>query len=427
MAISLKTYTNRYLVIAILAIMAIWALLFYAVLMDEVYDNIDDGLKNQKIEIIREAYADPDIVNTTTFGINQFRIIPGTADENIDKNYFYNKEMYMPYDEEDEPYRILRTGFYTKDGKPYQLEIRTSTVEEDDFLINLAFSLAVLYVVIALSIIVINYVGLTKALRPFKLIMNGLGNYRFGDSKSFIPIESQVKEFDNLNKHIVQMIDQNEQIFEQQKRFIENASHELQTPLAVTVSKLDLLMDDQLLPEEPLSKIAEAKQSLLRLVGLNKSLLTLSRIDNKQYHEEEVVNFSELVMGLLDDFSDLIQFRELQIEVEGDGQFVTKYNGDLASILISNLLRNAIKYNTKGGILRIRLQRDRIEIANSSLGEALNPDYIFERFHKGSQDSQSNGLGLSIIRSIVDNYPTISVSYTYDEDLHVFSVNKASI
>src|SRR5690606_29387200 len=404
MSVSLKTYTNRYLVIAILAIMAIWALLFYAVLMDEVYDNIDDGLKNQKIEIIREAYTNPDIVNTTVFGINQFRIIPGTADENIDKNYFYNKEMYMPYDEEDEPYRILRTGFYTKEEKSYHLEIRTWTVEEEDFLIDLAFSFAVLYVVIEIS---------------FSLIY-----YRFGNSKSFIPIKSQVKEFDNLNKHIVQMIEQNEQIFEQQKRFIENASHELQTPLAVTISKLDLLMDDQLLSEGPLSKIAEAKQSLLRMVGLNKSLLTLSRIDNKQYHEVEAVNFSELIKELLDDFSDLIQFRELQLEVEGEDQFVTNYNRDLASILISNLLRNAIKYNTKGGILRIRLQRDRIEIANSSRGEALNPNYIFERFHKGAQDSQSNGLGLSIIRSIVDNYPTISVSYAYDEDLHVFSIKK---
>lgn len=425
MSVSLKTFTNRYLVVAILAIMAIWALLFYAVLMDEVYDNIDDELKNQKIEIIREAYVNPDLItNTTSYGINQFQVTPIEPREDIDKNHFYNREMYMHYEEEDEPYRILRTGFYTKDGAAYQLEIRTSTVEEDDFLVNLAFSLGVLYMVIALSIIVINYMGLTKALRPFKLILNGLSKYRFGSSKTFTPVDSQVTEFQDLNKHVVHMIARNEQIFEQQKRFIENASHELQTPLAVTISKLDLLMDDEMLTEEPLSKIAEAKQSLLRLVSLNKSLLTLSRIENRQYHKLEEINFSELMGKLLDDYSELIEFRGLRLEFEENGLFKVGHNEDLALIMVSNLLRNAIKYNVKGGLLRIRINQDRIDIANTGQHEALDPHVIFNRFHKGSQDIQSNGLGLSIVRSIVDNYPSVSVSYVYEEGLHVFSLNK---
>lgn len=427
MSVSLKTYTNRYLVIAILAIIAIWALLFYAVLMDEVYDNIDDGLKNQKIEIIRQAYDDPDIIiNSKEFGINQFRIMSATPGDVIDRNHFYNQLIYMPYDEEEEPYRILRTGFYTRNGTPYKLEIRTSTVEEDDFLINLAFSLSVLYVVIALSIILINYIVLTKALQPFKRILTGLRNYRFGNIKSFSPVNSQVKEFEDLNTHIIHMINRNEQIFEQQKRFIENASHELQTPLAVTISKLDLLMDDQLLEEGPLSKIAEAKQSLLRLVGLNKSLLTLSRIENRQYHQAEEVNFTTLIKQLLDDFLDLMEFKDLRVELVEKEPFIIDYSGDLALILLSNLLRNAIKYNIKGGLLQIYIWRDKIDIGNTSSGEALNPNYIFDRFHKGAQDSHSNGLGLSIVRSIVENYPSIEVSYLYKTNLHIFSLQKVS-
>jgi len=164
MAVSVKYYTNRFIVFAILIVMAVWALLFYAVLMDEVYDNIDDGLKNQKIEIIREAYNNPAILDhSNAFGINQFRILPTKDRENIDKNYFSREFIYMPYDEEDEPYRVLRTGFYSKDGIPYALEIRTSTVEEDDYLINLAISLGVLYVVIILSILIINHFVLGKA------------------------------------------------------------------------------------------------------------------------------------------------------------------------------------------------------------------------------------------------------------------------
>src|SRR5690554_2370259 len=393
--------------------------------MDEVYDNIDDGLKNQKIEIIREAYDNPELIkDTREFGINQFRILPANPSTFSDKNRFSNEEFYMHYDEEEEPYRVLRTGFYTRSGNPYDLEIRTSTVEEDDFLINLAFSLLVLYIVIALSIMLINYIVLAKALRPFQLILTGLRNYRFGNVRSFTPANSQVKEFDDLEKHIIHMIDRNEQIFEQQKRFIENASHELQTPLTVTISKLDLLMQDELLGEEPLSKIAEAKQSLLRMVGLNRSLLMLSRIENRQYHHVETISFNKLMKHLLEDLSDLVQFKELKLELIEKREFAPPYNADLALILISNLLRNAIKYNVKGGVLRIHIGSDSIDIGNTSTGEALNPQYIFERFHKGAQDSQSNGLGLSIVKSIVDNYPTITVSYSYQEDMHVFSISQ---
>lgn len=425
MSVSLKTYTNRYLVIAILAIMAIWALLFYAFLMEEVYDNIDDGLKNQKIEIIREAYDNSDIIEESKeFGVNQFRILPAPSGKIIDGNHFYNELVYSVYEEEEEPYRILRTGFYTRSGTPYELEIRTSTVEEDDFLINLAFSLSVLYLVIALSIIVINYIGLTRALRPFEQILKGLGNYRFGNSKSFMPVESRVAEFDNLNTHILHMIRRNEQVFDQQKRFIENASHELQTPLAVTISKLDLLMDDEQLGEGALAKIVDAKQALLRMVSLNKSLLMLSRIENKQYHQTKELDFSELVTQLLDDYSDLIEFKELKLDWQKNAPFIQQYNSDLALILLSNLLRNAIKYNVKGGLLRIHIHSDRIDIGNTGKDEALNTGSIFNRFHKGAQDSSSNGLGLSIVRSIVDNYCSIQVFYTYKANLHIFSLKK---
>jgi len=425
MAVSLKTYTNRYLVVAILAIIAIWALLFYAVLMDEVYDNIDDGLKNQKIEIIREAYDDPEFIgNSHSFGINQFRILPADPGETVDNNTFHNELVYMPYDEEDEPYRILTTGFYTKNGTPYKLEIRTSTVEEDDFLINLAISLAVLYAVIAISVILINYLVLTRALRPFRRILTGLGKYRFGTSKSFQPVSSSVREFDDLNTHIVHMIQRNEQIFAQQKRFIENASHELQTPLAVTISKLDLMMEEPALDEGTLSRLAEAKRALLRLVGLNKSLLTLSRIENKQYLQNEEVNFTLLLNQLLQDYQDFIEIKSLQLQVDLNGDFVIWYNADLALILLSNLLRNAIRYNQEGGLLHISVSPDKIEIANSSSGEALNPAYIFNRFHKGTQDSQSNGLGLSIVRSITENYESVDVAYSFKTDQHVFTLRK---
>mgnify|MGYP003522014604 FL=1 len=124
--------------------MSLWALLFYAYILDEVYDNVDDGLKNQKIEILREVYIHEELLETKDFGINQFRIRPAPADQELsDKNIFSRVFFYMPYDEEEEPYRVLNTSFYARDGKPYFLEIRTSTVEEDDLIYDLGTALEI--------------------------------------------------------------------------------------------------------------------------------------------------------------------------------------------------------------------------------------------------------------------------------------------
>lgn len=426
MAISVKYYTNRFIVVTILVVMAVWALLFYAILMDEVYDNIDDGLKNQKIEIIREAYTNPDILeNTKDFGVNQFRILPADRDEkDLDKNRFSKEFIYMPYDEEEEPYRVLKTGFYSKEGKAYTLEIRTSTIEEDDYLINLAISLGVLYIVIVLSIFIVNHIVLTRVWKPFSLTLYNLSHYRFGDASSFEMTPSKVKEFEDLNQQITHMIDRNEAVFEGQKRFLENASHELQTPLAITIHKLELLLDDSSLNGEQLTKISEAKAALHRMVGLNKSLLMLSRIDNNQYVAMELVDFTSLVKLLVEELEDFASFHEIRFVIKENGAFKVDFNRDLAQILLSNLLRNAIKYNVQGGEITIEIYTDKIVIANDSDSGALNPDYIFERFYKGRQDSHSNGLGLSIVNSIIEKQQDFKLLYSYESSRHFFILKK---
>ncbi len=428
MAVSVKNYTNRFLVVAILIIMAVWALLFYAVIMDEVYDNIDDGLKNQKILILREVYSDPAIIqNTQEFGVNQFRILPAEEGDIIDRNHFSKELIYMPYDEDDEPYRILHTGFYDRDGNPYKLEIRTSTVEEDEFLINLALSLAVLYLVIVLSIMVINHFVLRKAWKPFHQILANLSKYRFGDVKSFYAVPTQVSEFEELNEQIEVMIHRNEHVFRSQKRFIENASHELQTPLTIVANKLDLLLNDEDLNENQLSKISEAKQSLLRMANLNKSLLMLSRIENHQYGTVQKVNFNEVFQELISELDYLVEHKDIQLDYLEDGVFCVDFNKELAFVLSSNLLRNAIKHNYKGGVIRIVIGEEMIKVANSATADALDSKSIFDRFQKGNQDSQSTGLGLSIVQSILQQYPILSLTYTFSDNLHHFQLTKKYI
>ncbi len=425
MQVSLKNYTLRYLSIAFLIIITIWAALFYAFILEEVYDNVDDGLKNQKILILREVYEDPNLLEINAYGINQFRITPvGDGDDFSEENYLDNEFFYMPYDDEMEPYRVLRTSFYAPDQKPYHLEIRTSTVEEDDLILNLTTALVVLYLVLVLGVYLINELVLRRAWRPFRIILENLNLYRFGKKDYLKPVSTNIVEFNQLNEEINQMWRRNEEVFDEQKRFIENAAHELQTPLAITINKLELLMEDESLSESQLTQLAASKSSLRRLVNLNKALLMLSKIENKQYKAVRQISLNQLVKEISEDFQDFLSFKDITLQVAEYGFFDISMNKDLALVMISNLFRNAIRYNIKGGIISITIGKNHLSVANTGNQAPLNQEKIFNRFHKGTQDSQSNGLGLAIVKSIVDTYYELSIDYRFEENKHIFSLKK---
>lgn len=419
---SLKTYTLKHLVYILLVVVAVWAGLFYAFILDEVYDNVDDGLKNQKINIIRQAYIDSTVLQTREFGINQFRILPS---DTLRKANVFSKEMiYMEYDDEMEPYRVLRTGFYAPNGLPYSLEIRTSTVEEDDFLINLTIALVVLYLLIVITLFLVNSFVLERALKPLKSLIKDLQNYKFGGGSRVKPVSSTVSEFIILDQKIQEMIDRNENLFLRQKQFIENASHELQTPLAITINKLDLLLENGELTETQSTEIEETKNSLLRMVNLNRSLLMLSRIENRQFEEKEMVSIRAVSDELLAELDEIIRFKNLTLHLENPEDFTLYANRNLMSILVSNLLRNAIRYNTAPGRIEVRITKNAFSIANTSALPPLNPTIIFERFYKHSSDNNSSGLGLSIVESIIKTYPELQLDYSYREGQHFFTIKK---
>lgn len=423
MSISLKNYTLKYFAIALLLVIAIWAGLFYAVILDELYDNTDDGLKDLKIQIIREAYIDDKILTINEFDFNQFRITPINSSEYKEGNFFRNEDFFMEYDKEMEPYRVLETYFVDKSGNHQKLEIRTSTVEEDDFREDLLIALIFLYLFLVVSIILINNIVLKKVWKPFYETLNNLGKYEFGKGNTSETKPTSIQEFNLLNTEISKMIERNEQTFKQQKQFIENASHELQTPLAIAINKLDLLIENEDFSEKNLLELSQTKEGLLRLVKLNKSLLMLSRIENNQFGEKQKVLLNEILTTVLDDFSDMIAFKNISLEVHENGNFSTNINSDLAYILISNLIRNAIKYNVSNGKIQVEITDNTLIIKNTSFEKtALDKDLIFNRFYKSNQDNSSTGLGLSIVKTITENHSDLSVGYSFENDFHIFLI-----
>ena len=424
MKISLKNYTFRYLTFWLLIVIAIWAFLFHSLILDEVYDNVDDGLKNQKIEIIREAYRDPNLLNTTEFGLSQFKITKVDPSKYDERNHFSNELVYMEYDDDMEPYRILRTGFYDKENHPYSLEIRTSTVEEDELIYDLSLSLIALYFFILISILLINHFGLKKAFKPFGQIISQLRKYEVGNSEKPKLVETNVKEFSYLQKEIERMINRNDEVFNSQKLFIENASHELQTPLTIALNKLDLLIENSDLKEKEVMSLVETKQTLWRMVNLNKSLLMLSRIENNQYKNNVEVNFTTLTKDLIEDYEEILEAEEIKLETNFKADFILDFNIDLARILISNLIRNAIKHNNEEKIIKIESDSNQFIISNTGKNATLDSNLIFNRFYKQGTSDGNNGLGLSIVDTIIKNQQNLKLDYNYEFPFHQFILKK---
>ncbi len=413
----LHYYTLKYLTLALLIIIAIWAALFYAYILDEVYDNIDDGLRNSKIEIIKEAYKNPEILNTRKFGINHFRITPLPPGNYSSKNQITNTLEHWETDaddENDEPIRILTTAFYDVEEKPYKLEIKTSMIEKDDLLADLGIALINLYFMLIISIFALNYFLLKKAWKSFYNLLLKLKNYTLGSQEKFISPDTKIKEFQNLEQVIEKMVQRNEHTFSLQKLFISNAAHELQTPLAISINKLELLAEDPGITESQMKEISSINDSLNRLVRLNKSLVMLTKIEVSQFAEKENILFNEFIKNSRDDFSDLTIHKNISVSIEEKGKFEFEMDKGLAIILINNLFKNAIVHNYSSGTISFLITDSYFIIRNTSTLPALDPDQIFNLFYKNAGNSQSIGLGLALVKNIINRYPDLSIEYYFD-------------
>ena len=415
---NLLNYTLKYLAIALFGIISVWAVIFYVNMLDEVYDSLDDGLDNFKILIIDKAHQDSTTLTKTEFAEGNYEIRPISKSNALKvKDIHKDTLMYMQFEEDLEPVRLLTTAFKI-DDKYYELKVISSMVEEDDLIEDLFYSLIWLYVALLASILIVNNFLLKKVWQPFYNLLNQLQTFRLGKDHSIEPVKTNVKEFKVLNDSVISLVNHTLETYNSQKQFIENASHELQTPIAISINRLELLAEKNEMTEENLETIGQVIQTLERLTRLNKSLLLLSKIENRQFEETENISLNKIFFNLKEEFSDFAEYKNITISIHEKAQLHAVMQKDLAIILISNLMKNAIVHNHSNGALDIEIDQGRFVISNTGAESALDKDKIFKRFHKDSGDKNNTGLGLAIVKAIVDLYG-LSVDYSFDRRHHV--------
>jgi signal transduction histidine kinase len=407
--------------VALLFLMAVWATVFYFVILNEINDETDDSLEDYSEMIIMRALAGEPLPSNDNGSNNTYyikEITPEYAWQNKDIRYF-DEMIYIEAKQETEPARILKTIFCDTENNYFELTVAIPTIDKEDLIETILEWLIFLYLVLLLAIIIINIWVFYRSFKPLYKLLNWINNFNVGEK--MIPLENDTKiiEFQKLNDAVLDNAKRNIKIYEQQKEFIENASHELQTPLAVCQNQLEMLSEDSSFSEKQLHEIFEIEAALERVIKLNKTLLLLTKIESGQFIEKEEINMNKLLSRLVDDYSEIYSYRNVTLRLEEKDKMRFKMNEMLASVLFANLLKNAYIHNVSGGNITIEIYNGKVIFSNSSPGDPLNPDEIFKRFYKEKGKSGSSGLGLAIVESICKLY-NIGLSYRFKDNKHFF-------
>jgi signal transduction histidine kinase len=415
---NLLNYTLKYLSIALLLVISIWAVLFYFNMIDEVQDSLDDGLENSKMLVIQRVEKDSGIIQRSGFSEHNYEIKEVTERSGLKfKDKYQDTLMYTLNEEDMEPFRMLTTVF-NKDNKYYEMKVVSSTVEEDDLVRSLLYSLIWLYAAILISFFVINHLLLRRIWTPFYQLLRRLKAFRLDQDQGIETGRTDVKEFKELNVAVKSLVAQSVGTYGSQKQFIENAAHELQTPLAISLNRLELLAENEDLSDHHLEAIGQVIGTLQRLTRLNKSLLLLSKIENKQYGEVALLSINTLTKTLISEYEDFAELKSVQVHLKEEALLEVAMNKDLAAVLISNLLKNAITHNIAGGTVTVLVSSQGLVISNTGRSVALDPEQVFKRFKKDSQAQSSTGLGLAIVKAIIDLYG-FDIQYSYTDQHHL--------
>jgi signal transduction histidine kinase len=299
--------------------------------------------------------------------------------------------------------------------------VRTSLVENEDLIEGIIFSLALVFLLMITALLIANYFSTQKLWNPFKTILERIRQFDFRSGHHYEPVKTSISEFKELNSELTRMTTKLTKDYLSLKEFSENASHEMQTPLAIIQSKLELLFQQRGFDEESLNALKSAYEAANRLSRLHNELNLLTRIENKEFKEHEKLSFRELLDLQIENFSDLVEMKGLVLTKEIQANPVVDGNKYLVEILLSNLFSNAIKHNISEGTIALSLTDKSFTISNTGEVPAESTDMYFERFRKRKAASNSTGLGLALVKQICILHD-FKIEYIYENNLHKIQV-----
>lgn len=384
--------TNRNFAFILLILFPISAFILYFSLNSIISGEIDEKLRVDLLRIENELNHNPDFKSLAPI----FEVQPISKNEKSSEKIL-NTTHFDPIEKENEPFREIQ-AIKQINGNWFLIIVRHSVIESQDLMFAIGMTLFIVLIFLFLTVFYLNNRFSLKLWKPFYHNIAQLKSFSIVDEGSIQLEHSTISEFNDLNNSLKILTDQLRLDYLTLKEFTENASHEIQTPLAIMTLQLEELLQNEQ-SEEDSKKLYACYQSARRLSRLNEKLVLLTKLDNKQFEQNQEVNLNQLIHQKREEFEGLLDERKLSVSITEQEQFIYTIDPILANMLIENLFSNIIKHATTETAVTIQIKRNAMSFVNFT--ETIIPsESLFLRFKKGMESSSSTGLGLSIVKSI---------------------------
>jgi signal transduction histidine kinase len=389
----------------------------YYLVSDAVYDELDNHLLQHKVDILNQVQGDPaslqKIRNLGGLGSYEWvEINPYDGSIKPNANRFATIDTVRNPDEvKSEAYRRLATTISVND-RYYNLRIYEEVAAWQNISKTILLSVLAGLLIWILLLYLVNQMAFDRILSPFYDTVDTLETIsdptdfdeRFPDSTTY--------EIDVLNKALNRMMNEIRSSFEDQKKFIQNASHELLTPLSIIRQKAEkILSQSDKLDRQTVQSASEIQQTAVRLSRLSNALLLISRVENKQYELDEQVEITSVTDEVLEELEDFISLKNIEVEKDLGNTITVEGNKELIHSAVYNIVQNAVKFSPQGSTIRIVTNgsgsNHELKVTDQGPGipEELKKS-LFDRFKKGNgpanelTKNSGMGLGLSLVKSI---------------------------
>ncbi len=317
---------------------------------------------------------------------------------------------------------VVRLSTYpVVNQQQYAITSRASVIEPSDvYLTGLVLVFAWTFVFLLALVVILSELLSWRILRPFNATLRGIQQFQLAQKTPIALPRSRTAEFEELNNFLVRMTARAQSDYQGLQEFSENASHELQTPIASIKAKIELLMDSEL-AENQLRTLAAMHDELERLTKINQALTLLAKLEHYESRPADLADFSQLVPATEAAFADLAEMKGLTTTQQVAPGVRVPFDESLAQLLLNNLFSNAIRHNLPGGEIRVRLSATELLLANTGHAPTAPVEELFGRFKKGNAALDSIGIGLAIVKRLSELYGH-RVSYDYAEGWHSLRV-----
>ncbi|AYM99833.1 sensor histidine kinase [Chryseobacterium sp. 3008163] len=423
----LLSKTTKPFIIYVLVILAISIPVYYLII-DTIWKNELD--EHNKTIAEKTAYefnhlklSDEELAESISLWkkIQPETNIEEISSNNLKKDQYFTvekTEIFSP-EPEMERYRCLKKVVYIN-NKPFLFTVQTNIEESRETIAAIAAITTFFFVMIVLGLLFFNRKLSVTIWKPFRNTLDGLKKFNLNHQSKIEFEKTDVTEFEELHLSLSKLIEHNISVYKTQKEFTENASHELQTPLAILKNKLDILLQNKDLTENQYKITEEMNRALTRSSRINKNLLLLAKIENSQFNATEEIELDTLVKQSLELLEEHFQQKNISVSTNISSSIKLVGNSSLTEVLINNLLINAIRHTPNNGIISVKLTNSFFEVTNSGT-EKLNSELLFKRFSRQSAENNGSGLGLAIIKEIC-KFQNWEIDYSFENSSHIFSV-----